>query len=407
MNPRAWLAGAAARLSRPAEVDLGDGDWPHHPMSLADGHSGFAMVFARLSEESPELRKVAHEHLSAAARAQRPAVENLFDGLPSLGFAARTIARAEGDYRGLLARVDPPVLRLAENLVDAEEARLRDGEPGARMARYDVTSGLAGLGRYLLACGAEAVLARVLGYLVRLTEPVVVHGHRIPGWWTPDPPMLADPMSHPDGHLNIGMAHGISGPLALLALSHRQGIVVHGHEEAMRRIVTWLLARRGSDQYGPYWPALVPLEQELAGTVESLAPSRVAWCYGAPGAARAVQLAATALGEPAWAEEAKSTLRAALRRPWEHWGIRDASLCHGSAGALHATALVLGREAEALPRLCDHLLSQREGDAVVTVPPNRPGFLDGTAGTLLALHEHLNPSSSPARLPWSAALLLT
>jgi len=275
------------------------------------------------------------------------------------------------------------------------------------MAAYDVTSGLTGLGRYLLACGAEArpVLERLLAYLVRLTEPVRVRDHRVPGWWTPDPSLLADPVAHPGGHLNPGMAHGISGPLALLALCHRRGVVVEGHGEAMHRIVTWLLSRRGVDDHGPFWPALVPLEHEVACTVDGLPPSRVAWCYGAPGVARAVQLAAAASGEPAWADEAEETLRAAFRRPREKWGIRDASLCHGSAGVLHTTALVLGRDADVLPDLCDHLLAQRDGPTVVTVPPNRPGFLDGTAGTLLALHAHLAPASSPAALPGHAALV--
>jgi len=86
--------------------------------------------------------------------------------------------------------------------------------------------------------------------------------------------------------------------------------------------------------------------------------------------------------------------------------MKDASLCHGSAGVLHATALVLGRDADVLPDLCDHLLAQRVQHTVVTVPPNRPGFLDGSAGTLLALHDHLTPSPSAASLPWDAALVL-
>lgn len=409
MSTRAWLAGAVDRLSRPAEVALGNGDWPYHPMSLADGHSGLAVLFARLSDESPELREAAHEHLATAARSPRPRVENLFDGLPSLGFAARSIARADGDYQRMLARIDPHVVRLAEMLLAAEETRLREGVPDAKMACYDVVSGLTGLGRYLLACGADVrtVLERVLCYLVRLTDSVRIHGHRVPGWWTSDPAVLAEPVAHPNGHFNLGMAHGIAGPLALLALCHRQDVVVDGHEEAMRRIVAWLLDRRGTDEHGRYWPALVPLEQEMAGDVGSLPPSRVAWCYGAPGVARAVQLAATALKEPTWAEEAMSTLRAAFRRPWTQWGIRDASLCHGSAGVLHAVTLILGWDADVLPMLYEHLLAQRDGDTLITQPPNRPGLLDGVAGTILALHDHLAPSASPARLPWSAALVLT
>ncbi|HUQ54669.1 lanthionine synthetase C family protein [Lentzea sp.] len=408
MSVRTWLDDSARLLGEPALVDLGDGDWPYHPMSLADGYCGLAVLFARLSDESPELRAIAHEHLAAAARTRRPANESLFDGAPSLGFAARSIARADGDYRGVLARIDPHVLRLAEKSLVAEEARLLAREPGARMACYDVTSGLTGIGRYLLACGAGArpVLERLLEYLVRLTDPVRVRGQWVPGWWTPDPSLLAGPVAHPDGHFNLGMAHGVSGPLALMALCHGQGVAVEGHEEAMRRIATWLLSRRGFDEHGPYWPALVPLEHEVACAADLLPPSRVAWCYGAPGVARAVQLAAAAVGEPAWADEAKTTLRAAFRRPRERWGIRDASLCHGSAGVLHATALVLGRDADVLPELCDHLLAQRVQHTVVTVPPNRPGFLDGSAGTLLALHDHLTPVPSTAALPWDAALVL-
>lgn len=408
MTVLTWLEDAVRRLSEPADVHPGDGDWPHHPMSLADGHCGLAVLFARFSDDAPELRAAAHGHLAAAAAARRPPVESLFDGLPSLGFAARGIAGSEGDYRGLLAKIDPHVLRRAEDVLGGEETRLLAREPGARMACYDVTSGLAGLGRYLLAAGRDArpVLERLLGYLVRLTDPVVVGGHRVPGWWTPDPSLLADPVEHPGGHLNLGMAHGIAGPLALLALCHAHGVVVSGHDEAVHRITTWLLARRGADEHGPYWPALVPLEHEVAGTADTLPPSRIAWCYGAPGVARAVQLAAAAMDEPVWEDAAKETLRAAFRRPRERWGIRDASLCHGSAGVLHATALVLGADADELPALCDHLLDQRDGHTVVTVPPGRPGFLDGAAGTFLALHDHLARELSAAPLPWDAALVL-
>ncbi|SDF39842.1 Lanthionine synthetase C-like protein [Lentzea fradiae] len=408
MTVLAWLEDAVRRLSRPEEVDLGNGDWPHHPMSLADGHCGLAVLFARAGDRTPELRAAAHDHLATAATSRRPPVENLFDGLPSLGFAARSAARAEGDYRGVLAKIDPHVLRLAGNVLGAEETRLLAREPGARMACYDVTSGLTGIGRYLLAAGppARPVLERLLRYLVRLTDPVRVRGHRVPGWWTPDPSLLANPVAHPDGHLNLGMAHGISGPLALLALCHADGVVVEGHDEAIHRVTTWLLSRRGTDEHGRYWPALVPLDDEVAGTADALPPSRVAWCYGAPGVARAVQLAGIALDEPEWEAEARSTLRAAFRRPREQWGLRDASLCHGSAGVLHATRLVLGADADVLPALYDHLLDQRDGHTVVTVPPDRPGFLDGAAGTFLALHDHLAPVLSPASLPWDAALVL-
>jgi hypothetical protein len=87
-------------------------------------------------------------------------------------------------------------------------------------------------------------------------------------------------------------------------------------------------------------------------------------------------------------------------------GIKDASLCHGSAGVLHIAALVLGRDADVLPVLREHLLAQRVSGTLITRPADRPGLLDGAAGTILALHDHLSPSAPPSRLSWSAALLV-
>jgi hypothetical protein len=305
--------------------------------------------------------------------------------------------------------VDPHVVAVANRVLDREEHRLAAATAGAGMACYDVISGVSGIGRYLLAGGPCPVLERVLRYLVALTEPVTVDGHRVPGWWTADPAVLRTPQDHLRGHLNIGMAHGIAGPLALLALAWTHGVRVPGQDEAIARITTWLLDRRGTDRHGPYWPALVPLEHELNSTVDNLPPSRVAWCYGAPGVARAVQLAATALGRPSWAEQAVGTLQAALRRPWPELGIKEASLCHGSAGVLSAVGLVAldsgdAELAAALPVLADHLLSQREGLTVRTHPEGRLGLLDGLAGSLLALHDHLSPADSG--LPWPAAFVL-
>jgi hypothetical protein len=48
------------------------------------------------------------------------------------------------------------------------------------------------------------------------------------------------------------MAHGISGPLALLAPAMRQGITVDGHAAAIHRICHWLDAWRHEAPAGPW-----------------------------------------------------------------------------------------------------------------------------------------------------------
>ncbi|MGW1807070.1 lanthionine synthetase LanC family protein [Streptomyces sp. NPDC002078] len=44
----------------------------------------------------------------------------------------------------------------------------------------------------------------------------------------------------PGGHGNFGLAHGIAGPLALLAMALRHGHAVPGQTQAIIRICDWL-----------------------------------------------------------------------------------------------------------------------------------------------------------------------
>ncbi|MFG1885873.1 lanthionine synthetase C family protein [Micromonospora sp. NPDC049102] len=409
-----WLQDITSRLAAAAAdpEPLADGGRRWHPMSIADGYVGLALVFA--GSDNPADRATAHRLLLRGVRSAHPAHESVFDGLPAVALAGRMLARTPGDYAKLLSSADNATIRIAERLLATEEERLASGRSGVRMQHYDVSFGLAGLGRVLLADVEQhrAVLERTLRYLVRLIEPVTPGRRPVPGWWTPDPAVLNDPVAAARGHLNPGLAHGIAGPLALLALAATAGVEVTGQRAAVARIAEWLLARRGYDEYGPYWPAVVPLEYEERGSVRGLPPSRVAWCYGAPGIARALQLAARAYAEPAWERAALTTLTAALARPWSTTGIRDASLCHGSAGVLHVLSLVARDAASPTAiepltrRVRAHLNTFVDPESrfdVRTTPAHWAGVLDGAAGVALVLR---GTPPAATTLTWDAALLL-
>ena len=416
-----WALDIADRLATVAELEAPSIGPPAgenrawHPMSLADGYPGLALVFAGSPDRDD--RSIGHRLLRRGLSAGQPAHESLFRGRPAVAFAARVLAQAPRDYAKLLASIDDAVAGLADGLLTHEEDRLAAGRPGARMRCYDVSFGLTGLGRlFLTEPVRRPLLDRVLSYLVRLTEPVTPGVRSVPGWWTPDPAVLASPLDTPRGHLNPGLAHGVAGPLALLALARLAGAEVKGQAEAAARIAEWLLARRGHDRYGPFWPAVIPLEHEESGSVAGLPPSRVAWCYGAPGIARALQLAARAFGEPGWEHAALSTLGAALVRPWAATGIRDASLCHGSAGVLHIVRLVdrdasspglLGAD-EAVDQLSEHVRLFADAGSrfgVLTTPVGAAGLLEGAAGVVLAARG--GPAAPPTSLGWDSALLLS
>jgi hypothetical protein len=144
------------------------------------------------------------------------------------------------------------------------------------------------------------------------------------------------------------------------------------------------------------------------------------WCYGAPGIARALQLAAHALDEPRWERAGIAAVRSALGRPAEQRGIADAGLCHGSAGLLRLTTLLV-RDADeltarplatALPTLTADLLARADPAHpylwAAPGPLHRPGFLDGAAGAGLALLGSTPDAGLPldVGLPWDAALLV-
>ena len=100
----------------------------------------------------------------------------------------------------------------------------------------------------------------------------------------------------PEGNLNCGLAHGIPGPLAAMALAFESGVDVDGLAEAIERTAEWLVQHQTADDYGVNWPTAVPWTPEGRVPSERLDASRAAWCYGTPGVARALWLAGRAIG---------------------------------------------------------------------------------------------------------------
>ena len=352
--------------------------------SLPGGHPGIAVLHAALSAWDPDWAAVSHAHLAAAGEVT-----------PEALVPAALVHRAVhgGGYEGLLRTAGSALAEVCEAWPKPERLAVSD---------YDVISGLTGKGRLLLALGDDRCLTAlefVLEYLVALTRPVVVDGHEVPGWWcAPERYAVAVDRSHyPRGDFNAGLAHGISGPLALLALAHRHGHRVDGLAEAMRVISDWLLRWAWTDESGVGWPSRVGFDAQVSGRAAPTA--RSAWCYGTAGVAHALHLAAVELGDAG----AAGLAAAAVGRPGPAEG---PTLCHGDAGLLQISAR-MGAPADAVaerilaavdrsaPFGFRHRLSTGEW-------ADEPGLLQGAAGVALALATYAGNTA-----PWDAALLLS
>ena len=194
---------------------------------------------------------------------------------------------------------------------------------------YDLIRGVTGLGVYarerLSYPSGTMLLERVVDHLATQAEP----GPEGTTWFTP-PNRLPEWQReiHPRGLYNLGVAHGIPAVVALLAIACREGVAADRARPLLDGTVRWLLAHQLPAGQGSCFGSSF-----VAG--EDSAASRLAWCYGDPGIAATLLVAARAVGEPAWEGKALEVARAAARRPPEQSAVRDAGVCHGAAGLAH------------------------------------------------------------------------
>jgi lantibiotic biosynthesis protein len=372
--------------------------------SLSQGDAGLALFHAAMARSWPDSghEQRARERLeqAEAALAEVPLVPGLYAGFTGVAWAVQH-QMAESGAEDRLEAIDEALLELT-----GQSPWTHD---------FDLIHGLAGFGVYAVERLPRPSAALLLGRILdRLEETAERHPEGLT--WRTEPELLHESWRRelPDGGYNLGLAHGVPGIVGLLGLMCRARILQRRARRLLERAVTWLLAQRlaGCDESSyPAW--LAP--------GRTAAPARSAWCYGDPGVAAALLLAARGAGEPAWEREALALARKAARRPVDRAGVVDAGLCHGSAGLAH----LYNRMAQATG---DELLAQaartwfrrtlemrREGQGLagLTVWTHGedgelswnadPGLLNGAAGIGLALLAAIGPHEPD----WDRVLLVS
>lgn len=332
---------------------------------------------------------------------------SLFHGAPAVAFVLHTGAHPA--YAAMLASLDEHINDLTALKLAAAYQRIDRGEL-TRPSEYDLISGLTGLGLYHLVrhgSAASGMTAEVLDYLVTLAEPVYRHGVSLPGWWSGTGPASTPDPAWPAGHLNLGMAHGIAGCLALLSGAMRAGIQVDGHAKALSELCATFDRYRQGSSACPWWPAMISLSEYKNGTANSERQARPSWCYGTPGHARAQQLAGLALGDYERMRVAERALAGCVLDRQVTGLLTDASLCHGWAGLVQALWRAATDALDPGP-LRAALRTARRGmeDQLARIgSPASSGLLEGTSGIMLAQNDLPRAGGEPPA--WDACLLLT
>lgn len=391
------------------------------PYAIAHGDAGLALAHGYFDRCFPGegWDRTASTFLQEALNAARVSqlLPGLQGGLAGLAFAVRSQPCSSPLRQAHLGLLDhalaPRVLEISAGLY---------ARHGVAVSEFDSISGLAGIGAYLLASDfsppVDVVWHALLEALIAMTTTSI---DEEPHWYTPAH-LMGDEgmkMSYPAGNCNFGLAHGIPGPLALMALAllHPPAQVEEpkGLAEAVRRCADWIVSQRSSDEFGVQWPTVVHRSADDRARAHPPG-SRAAWCYGGPGVARALWLAGRALDDFTLCELAIETMTAVYKRPVALRQIDSPTFCHGAAGLLQITLrfaedtrLPIFREAA--ETLCQQLLTAYRDDSPLGFRSIEPGgyevdqcgLLDGAAGVAMVL---LTAAGGPAP-DWDRVFLLS
>jgi lantibiotic modifying enzyme len=348
---------------------------------LADGAAGLAVFYDYLSmcRRSAAEGAISARHLNCALReaggTRLPA--GLFSGVAGIAWAAQRIQRGH-----------TPGAALGESPIDAALIAYAGRRPWR--GDYDLIGGLVGLGVYaferLPDPAGAALLERLIDRLAETAEQTKA------GVTWPAPPERLDPVQRralPARCYTLGVAHGVPGVIALLGIACGAGVAEEKARPILDGAVRWLLAQRLPPELGCAFGCWV---EPGAGP----RPSRSAWCYGDPGVAAALLLAAASVPDAWWRDQAVAVALSAATRPPERAGVRDAGLCHGAAGLGHLFNRMF--QATGDPRMAEAarfwfretLRLRRPGEGIggfATYPgdPGEAGLLSGAAGAGLAL----------------------
>jgi lantibiotic biosynthesis protein len=296
--------------------------------SLAGGQAGLALLYAWLAKagRSPQAHDLAWQCLDRAIEtvATDAMGSSFWEGFVGIAWATELVNRF----------LNPDALNPDEEdcnaTVDDILSRLLSSHARGWVAPHDLLAGVTGLGVYALERYPRPSAAECLHHVVERLDESAQRDQNGIYWWTP-PAGIWEPKEreiYPSGRADLGVAHGIAGAIGLLGAICGAGVERVTAHRLLEGAVRWLLAQAVATETGPTFPVWV---------APGFNPrrARCAWCYGDPGVAAALWVAARGAGEPDWEREAVALACRAAERPVAETGIVDASFCHGTAGLAH------------------------------------------------------------------------
>jgi lantibiotic modifying enzyme len=235
-------------------------------------------------------------------------------GIAGVGWAVEHLTRNDfikADTREMLAEVDPYI----------HQAMMRDIQNG----HYDYLHGAVGHGIYFLSRLAHRESEDYLiAFLDELEKRGIKNEDGGVKWRS-----MVDYDREIEG-FNLSLSHGLASIIAFLGRLYEAGIRRERAGNLLTGAVRYLLQQQLDTRTSrSIFPRYV-CEQEPPHD------SRLAWCYGDLGIGMALWQAAQIVGNIDWQQQAVDILRHSTgRRDLAASRVKDACMCHGTAGIAH------------------------------------------------------------------------
>lgn len=261
---------------------------------------------------------------------------SLFYGLGDFAFSLLDIVIKSGEFEKFLKSLN----QLICNIISEQIVLFKKEE--STVHKYDVITGMSGIGRYLLLyieqflakedCLQEkTALEHILKYFVRLSENI--ENKEIIGFYVANKNLWPEERKkqYLYGTLDFGIAHGMAGPLALMTYAAEKDIIVSGQRRAIEKIINIYNEHTAGKYNIIYWPTILPAEFYKQPDVVDV-DSRMGWCYGSIGISCILYKSSKYLGINA--TKYLHNIEQIAKTPRQIYNLISPIICHGFAGTL-------------------------------------------------------------------------
>lgn len=413
---------------------------PWNPLSLSHGYPGLIVLFSELDRYFPEngYSLITHKYMIKVKEIieKNPNIDqiSLYNGFTGVNFAIRLASHGGTRYSSIKQSLKDFALPVSREFVKQVINKHSELKSGTYEFCYDLITGITGIGRYALSSshpGYQELLSDIISHLIKLTRRQDVNGKQITNFYAPPETIIVeeDSQKYTKGYVNLGLSHGIAGPLALLSLAKIKGIEAKGINEAIRSLYKIFGDYISYDKHGPYFKRMVGIEEINTNDLSNDESERFdAWCYGSFGICRAISLAYEAVGDPEMQTMTRELMKTLITMPLNKYNVVSPIICHGHGGNLQILNRLLKSKAVSGDQELLNLGEKRKQDLLVLVLEQydknlkygfadlireeggltkkieKVGLLEGTVGILLSIISSQNPEIEPY---WDEFLILS